>query len=147
VTTGAHDNIQIYPNFIYNTAGNGQVANANVTTYNSFTALIGIVDTPAQKDDKGKWRPGPNTVGGEASITGNLGYSTGRSGPAAQTSATATALIFYQRAFGNVSLGAALGGTYETGGGGWGGFLRIGIGADWQPATPLQFPSAEVPFH
>lgn len=147
LTAGEHNNIQIYPNFIYNTAGNGQVANANVTSYNSFTGLIGIVDTPAVLNEKGKWEPGPVTAGAEASITENLGDPTGHGGAAGRTSTTATALIFYQRAYGNVVLGAALGGTYETGGGGWGGFLRVGIGVDWQPGTPLRFPSAEVPFH
>lgn len=42
-------------------------------------------------------------------------------------------------------LGAALGGSYETGGGGWGVFLRIGIGIDWQPGKSLELPSLVLP--
>jgi RHS repeat-associated protein len=149
-TAGAHDSVQIYPNVIFTTAGTGQVANADVKTYSSVTALTGFQDTPARLNDKGKWVPGLNTGGAEASITGNLGYPAAghpAADPAARTSATATALIFYQRAFGSAAVGAALGGSYETGGGGWGAFLRVGIGLDWRPSTAPQFPSLELPVH
>jgi RHS repeat-associated protein len=153
VTAGKNDEVSIYPNFIYNVAGTGQVSNANVTGYNSATALIGASDTPVQRDDKGnvlldkegKPTPSPNTFGAEASITGNFGNGASPGGQGTRSSATATGLIFYQRAFGDTVLGAALGGTYETGGGGWGAFLRIGIGRDWQPSQAPQSPSLVLP--
>lgn len=133
-TLGENDQWQIYPNLVYNGAGTGQVANADVTTFNSATALIGLTDTPvllddngqAQKDEKGNAIGGPNTYGAEASFGVNVGDSTSPGG-ATRSSTTTTALIFYQRAFGNKVLGAALGGSYETGGGGLSGFVRIGI--------------------
>jgi RHS repeat-associated protein len=153
VTAGENDQVQIYPNLIYNTAGTGQVANANVTTFNSVTALLGVTDTPVlrdgqgqvAKDEEGKPQPGPNTYGAETSFGLNAGDSASPGGQGSRTSGTATALIFYQRAIGNAALGVALGGTYETGGGGWGGFLRIGIGVDWQPGHSLQLPSLVLP--
>jgi hypothetical protein len=151
VKVGPNNEVQVYPNIIYSTAGTGQVANANVMRYNTLTALIGASATPVEHDEKGEVKrdaegnpiPTPNTVGAEASITGSLGYPAGD--PAARISATATALIFYQRALGQTVLGAALGGTYETGGGGWGAFLRIGFGLDWRPSIPLQFPGFSPP--
>lgn len=152
VTKGDNNQIQIYPNLIYNAAGNGQVSNTNVTTFNSATALLGVTDTPVLRDDKGqvqrdeKGNPvaGPNTFGAEASVGGNIGTAA-TPGGGTKVSGTATALIFYQRAFGNRVLGAALGGSYETGGGGWGVFFRIGVGADWQPGKSLELPSLVLP--
>lgn len=47
MTKGDNNEVQIYPNFIYNAAGTGQVSNTGVTTFNSATALLGVTDTPS----------------------------------------------------------------------------------------------------
>lgn len=119
---------QLYPNFIYNVAGAGQVANTNVRDFRSITGLIGLTRAGADS---------PNTWGGEAALTFNYGEQAGLS---PRTSLAATVLAFYQRGFGSTALGIGLGGSYETGGG-WTGFLRLGIGLDRPASVPLPYPS------
>jgi RHS repeat-associated protein len=155
----AFDNqFNLYLNQIITNASTGQVANQSVTDATSAKFLLGIAYNPQvlekadaapqpaatteQRDEltpapaapsaaaaEPKKVPGPNAYGGEVSGT----ISTGKSPILGNLkSGTATALLFYTRAFNNNQniFGLAAGGSYESGGGGFTGFLRLGIALD-----------------
>lgn len=146
------DQLQGYVNQIVTVASTGQVANQNVTNFASATLLAGGVynpkvtptDTSTETPSAGPEDPdvlpaqpqqpsgdkvaGPNAFGAELAGTINSGMAS----RGALQSFTGTALLFYTRAFNNNQnlFGVAIGASYETNGGGWTGFLRVGIGLD-----------------
>jgi RHS repeat-associated protein len=129
--------VMVYPNLILGGAGAGQVSGANVTGYVTATGLVGISYQP---------HGGAHLYGGEVAGTISAGRGTDTGSPSRQ-SRTATALGYYQFGSGRIAFGAALGVSYESGGGGVTGFLRFGFGYEWAPQGPSQpTPGAEQGF-
>jgi RHS repeat-associated protein len=166
------DQLQIYVNEIVSNSPSNQVAGKDATSVTSATLLIGAayapksdktdssespgsptntdVDMLTPSKDTSEPGPGPNAFGGEVSASINSGVLPGNG---SVRSYTATGLLFYTRAFNDKKgiFGIAVGGSYETGGGGFTGFLRIGIGFDRpsKAATAAPFlvdPAIPTPF-
>jgi RHS repeat-associated protein len=165
---------QLYVNEIVSESPQGQVAGRDVTNFGNATLLVGGVYTPTIQADSSSdsgatpgaslspdadmTKPtsgdslqlGPRAYGAELSATINSGTAAG----GAAQSLTGTALVFLTQAFNGQQglFGVSLGASYETGGGGFTAFLRIGIGFD-RPASaaktapfllnPVQPPSGQ----
>jgi RHS repeat-associated protein len=164
----SRDQYSIYVNEILNSASkNQQISNQDVTNATSGTLLFGFVFNPIVNSSSTDAQPSasppehdaiapepsssdqnpakPNAFGLEAAVTGAKGTLV--QGGKSSQSTTGTVLFFFTHAFDNKTklFGAALGASYETGGGGWTGFLRIGIGIDRAADAPapgaFPFPS------
>jgi RHS repeat-associated protein len=128
----------VYPNLILGGAGTGQVSGANVTEYVTATALLGISYQP---------HGGAHTYGAEIAGTISAGRGTDP-GSLPRQSVTGTALVFYQFGRGSTAFGFALGGSVESGGGGYTGFLKFGLGVERAAPEepPLPRPGVERGF-
>ncbi len=145
--TFADDQASIYVNEQATYAGAGSVANKDVTGATTVTGLVGGAYDPNVINAEGKTEPGPLAVGGELYATYATGTPKDPTLGSTRSSVTVAADVFLTRSY-NANLGifgVAIGGAYETGGGGFSVGIKIGIGGDAKGAPPPIFGAPFAP--